>query len=86
MTERMDQCGGSGAGSVSRGGFWHEAVVGKKRNCVGVAFGGCLGDVDTVAAIVLGGWDQVPAIDTASVPRATLSGFFMDDNTSSWRG
>jgi hypothetical protein len=57
MTERMDQCGGSGGGSGGRGGFWHGAVVGKKRNCVGVAFGGgCFGDVDTVAAIVLGGW------------------------------
>ena len=56
MTERMDQCGGSGAGSVGRGGFWHGAVVGEKRDCVGVAFGGRLADVDTVAAIVFAGW------------------------------
>jgi hypothetical protein len=52
----MDQGGGGGVGSVGRGGLWHWAVVGKKGNCFGVAFGGCFGDTDTVAAIVRGGW------------------------------
>jgi hypothetical protein len=56
MTYRMDQGGGGTAGSVGRGGHWHWAVVGKKGNYVGVAFGGCFGDIYTVVAIVRGGW------------------------------
>jgi hypothetical protein len=56
MTKRMDQRGGGGAGGVSRGGFWHGAVVGGEGDCVGVAFGGRFRNVDTVAAKVHGDW------------------------------
>lgn len=35
----------------------------KEFNCAGNAFGGCLGGVDAVAAIVLGGSAKVPAVN-----------------------
>jgi hypothetical protein len=59
-------------------------MVGKKFDVVGNAFGGCLVDVDTMAAVVFGCASKIPAVYAVAVPGAPVVGSFVDDNSASW--
>ena len=56
----------------------HGAIVGKEFNGLGNEFGGRRRYVDAVAAIVLGGCANVPAVDTVNGPGAADGRGFMD--------
>ena len=60
-------------------------MVRKELNGVTDAFGVCFGDEDSVAAIMLKGWVNVPAGSAMGGPRvAFVSGFVSDDFGSRW--
>jgi hypothetical protein len=59
-------------------------MVGKKFDGVGDGFGGCLGDVDAMAAAVFGRASKISAVYTVAVPGAPLVGSFLDDNSGAW--
>ena len=52
--------------------------MGEKIDGLGNAFGGCGRYVDAVAAIVLGGCDDVPAIDATTDPGVADGRDFVD--------
>ena len=65
----VDQVVGSALGVIGGGCLGHGAIVGK-FNFLGDAFGDRGRYVDAVAAIVLGGCSNVPAVDSVTGPGA----------------
>ncbi len=53
----------------------------EKCNCVGRSLATCFGDVDLVAAIVLGGVTNVPSIYAMRIPGAAVGWFGVDNDT-----
>ena len=69
---------GCALGVVGGGCLGHGAIVWGKFNGLGNAFGGRGRYVDAVAAIVLGGCADVPAVDAVTGPGAADGQGFMD--------
>ena len=68
--------GGVG-GVVGRRGGRNGAIVGEEFDGHVVTFASCGGNVDVVAAIVLAGWAEVPAVDAVRRECASGSGRFV---------
>ena len=74
----VDQVAGSALIVLGGGCFGHGEIVGKRFNGLGNAFGGRGRYVYAVAAIVLGGCDDVPAIDATTDPGVADGRDFVD--------
>ena len=53
----------------------------EELDCFGNSFGASFGDVDSMAAIMLGGGSNVPSIDSVWCPSASVCWCFMDKNS-----
>ena len=81
----VNQVAGSALGVVNGGRFGHGAIVEKKTDGLGDAFGSRGRYVDTVAAIVPGGCADIPAVDTVTGLGAADGRGFMDkDSSARW--
>jgi hypothetical protein len=58
------------SGGIDRGGSRRGGLVREKFNSVCDSFGGRLGGVDAVTAVVFSGWAKIPAVASMEGPRA----------------
>ena len=86
MLKCIDEVQRSLSGGIGGRSFRHGAIVRKKFNGFGDAFGGGFGDVYAVAPIVFWGSSNIPAVDTMRIPGAPVGGCFVYQDFCAGRG